>query len=460
MKKNRLILFMLFLAIGSGSAIAQKYSTDDFVNNSSSNKYTVVGSSADGLDSPVDLDFNKQNMSELWVISMRTENRGGNTVTFRDVGKASQKAYLKTDGNAWHFMSLPTAIAFGDKGDWANSPGVWDANHRAGTTSPFTGPALWSSDFAVYAQPSGGNGSHLDMLHGSPYSVGIAWEIANQYWLFDGHNGHLVMYDFVDDHGPGNSDHDDGRLRRYPEIKLKRDGLIPSHMEFDAARKWLYINDIGNAQIIRVDITTGNIKGRSVTRPSEVLAENNDMENVTMEVVASKGLTKPCGLDVFGDRLIVTDNATSEILVYDISKSGFPLVGRIKLPTTDVMGVKLDKEGKIWYVDKTAKTVVRIDNDKVLLKGDNGFLVSTEEKVEITTVSMFPNPSSDKINLTGFKNGSIITVYDMTGRKAMSISEIDYTEINIDISELENGMYIVSVESEGSIVHQSKLIKE
>ncbi|MGY8953812.1 MAG: hypothetical protein ACKVJP_10660 [Flavobacteriales bacterium] len=28
------------------------------------------------------------------------------------------------------------------------------------------------------------------------------------------------------------------------------------------------------------------------------------------------------------------------------------------------------------------------------------------------------------------------------------------------MSELENGMYIVSVESEGSIVHQSKLIKE
>ena len=124
------------------------------------------------------------------------------------------------------------------------------------------------------------------------------------------------------------------------------------------------------------------------------------------------------------------------------------------------MGVKLDKEGKIWYVDKTAKTVVRIDNDKVLLKGDNGFLVSTEEKVEITTVSMFPNPSSDKINLTGLKNGSVITVYDMTGRKAVSISEINYTEINIDISELENGMYIVSVESEDSIVYQSKLIKE
>jgi len=462
MKKSTLLFSLFCLGLGSSNAIAQKYVADDFVTNSSTNVYTVVIDATDGLNSPVDLDFNRKDMSELWVINMRTENVGGNTVTLQDAGTPSQKAILRTDGNAWHFMSLPTALAFGENGSWGSTPGVWDANHRAGTTRPFTGPSLWSSDLAIYAQPSGGNGSHLDMLHGSPYSVGMAWEKNNQYWIFDGHNGHLVMYDFAVDHGPGNADHDDGRIRRYPDVQLKRDGLIPSHMEFDAARKWLYINDIGNARIIRVDVTTGNVKGSSATAPSERLAENNDMENVTMEVVASTGLTKPCGLDVFGDRLIVTDNSTNEILVYDLSKNNgsFPLVGKFTVPFTDIMGVKLDKEGKIWFVDKTAKKVIRIDNDNVQKRDENGWVLSTEDVEAVNLVTMFPNPALNVLNLEGLTIGSSVIVYDLTGKVALETFNASSETAQLDISILSKGMYMISVELEGSILYQNKLIKE
>ena len=107
----------------------------------------------------------------------------------------------KQDGNAWHFMSLPTGIAMSDNGNFATSNGVYDANHDGG--SPFTGPTLWSSDMSIYAEPSGGNGSHLDMLHESPYCQGIASETLNRFWVVDGNLGDIVMYDFKADHGPG-----------------------------------------------------------------------------------------------------------------------------------------------------------------------------------------------------------------------------------------------------------------
>ncbi|MBD80674.1 MAG: hypothetical protein CL840_17295 [Crocinitomicaceae bacterium] len=455
--KTTLSLFMGMMLL-STSSFGQAYWPEDFVTNKATNTYTEVGTVQDGLDSPVDLDFNKKDPTELWVINMRTENVGGNTVTYRNVGTASQQAFLKKDGNSWHFMSLPTALAFGSNGNWANSPGVFDANHRGGASAPFTGPSLWSSDFAIYAQNAGPgtNGSHLDMLHGSPYSVGIAWHKDNEYFTFDGYNGHVAMYDFAIDHGPGNSNHDDGRLRRYPEISLKRLGLVPGHMEIDPQRKWLYINDIGNKRIVRIDITSGTVKGTSSVRASERLAENVDMENVTWEVVASTGLDKPCGLDVTEDRLVITDNGTNEIIVYDLTQTnGFPELGRIKLSGyTNVMGIKLDGDGKMWFVDKTAKTVVRIDNDNVKKRNAVGI-----KEISPVDVNVFPNPFNDKLTISGLEAENFsVSIYDLSGKSVIQI-ESSLSEINL--GELTKGMYFMHIiNDQGNIIHSEKILKQ
>ena len=175
-----------------------------------------VASSANQVSAPTDLDFHPVlSNKELWVTNKGTEASGGSTVTIYDAGEAGQTSVYKQDGNAWHFMSLPTGIAFSQNGNWANSPGVYDANHNGGAA--FTGPALWSSDMGIYAQPSGGNGSHLDMLHVSPYCQGIAAEVDNVFWVFDGYTNDIVRYDFAEDHGPGNSYHGDAIIRRYSD---------------------------------------------------------------------------------------------------------------------------------------------------------------------------------------------------------------------------------------------------
>ena len=56
----------------------------------------------------------------------------------------------------------------------------------------FSGCTLWEADTSIYARINQNGpelGSHWDMLHQSPFSVGIAAETDNIYWLFDGfHN--------------------------------------------------------------------------------------------------------------------------------------------------------------------------------------------------------------------------------------------------------------------------------
>ena len=218
---------------------------------------TTIATSSDGLDKPTDLDyFPILVKNELWVINERVESSGGSTTTLYGAGTPEQDALTRIDGNAWHFMSLPTGIAFSNNFNFANSTGVKDANHSNGT---FTGPALWSSDPEIYAQPSGGNGSHLDMQHASPYCMGIANEVDNTFWVTDGWNGHVVRYDFVSDHGPGNDDHADGIVRRYKQIAFKKDGVVPSHLVLDKEKRWLYVVDNGNDRVVRLDITTGEV---------------------------------------------------------------------------------------------------------------------------------------------------------------------------------------------------------
>ena len=153
---------------------------------------TVHASVSDQLDSPQDLDFHP--LGDLWIVNKNSEASGGSTLKISAPSEQTQNILWQRDGNAWHFMSLPTGIAFGRNGMFATSPGVYDANHSGG--SPFTGPTLWSSDPAIYAQPSGGNGSHMDMLHESPYSMGIAYEKGNVYWIFDANGNDIVRLRF------------------------------------------------------------------------------------------------------------------------------------------------------------------------------------------------------------------------------------------------------------------------
>ncbi|MCU0319942.1 MAG: hypothetical protein MUE88_07670 [Flavobacteriales bacterium] len=144
---------------------------------------TVVADDDEDLLVPRDLDFHPdRDRNELWVINKDVAQSGGSTVRFFEPGAPEMTFLWQRDPNAWHFMSLPTAIAMGDNGNFATSPGIFDANQNGG--DPFTGPTLWSSDPAIYAQNQFGPlGSHLDMLHVNPRSQGIAHDHWNRYWV-------------------------------------------------------------------------------------------------------------------------------------------------------------------------------------------------------------------------------------------------------------------------------------
>ena len=424
----------LFVTVEAGAGIPNII--DDYVNALS--EITEIAGSNEQVNNPTDLDFHPVlSKNELWVINKDTEDTGGSTVTIFNAGESDQSELWKRDGNAWHFMSLPTGIAFSENTNFANSPGVYDANHNGGDA--FTGPALWSSDMDIYAEPSGGNGSHLDMTHASPYCQGIAYESGNAFWVFDGFSNDIVRNDFVDDHGPGNDFHADARILRYADDEVLKDSddLIVSHLVLDDEKQWLYIVDHGNNRVIRIDITTGDIGGTPDYPDYEGYMQYEMVTNYVQETVVSD-LIEPAGIDVIDDRMIVSEHSSGDIIIYDISVMPALELDRIETGYSSLQGIKIGPDGKIWGVDYNTESVFRVDAGA--LSADNG---QREEP------RVFPNPTKDLLYFRTHEKNSTIHIFDMGGN-LVSSHQINNSGGEIDLTGLSNGVYTLRIQGEKS----------
>ena len=413
--------------------------------------FNTIGTAANSLNGPKDLDFHPDlKRNELWVINAATEAAGGSTVTFYNAGKGNQTSSYKKDANSLHFMSLPTGIAFGDNGNFANSPGVYDANHGGG--SPFTGPSLWSSDPAIYAQVSGGNGSHLDMLHTNPYCMGIAHEKENVYWVFDGNTKDIVRCDFVEGHGAGNDDHGDAIVWRYPVSVQMINNSIPSHLVLDKKNgKWLYIVDGGNARVLRLDITSGTFGGTSAFPTYEGMAQYVQMTGISSQVFINSGLVQPSGIDIIDNRLIVSDYSNGDIIIYDISGVMGSELGRIKTGVAGIAGVTIGPDGNIWYVNPLTYEVVRITLGGPLSAADD---FSTPQ------IKVYPNPVQNILSMATYGHKiKQIQIYNLVGEVVITQSLQQKELNNIDVSSLTPGVYFIKCESDkGTIAERFQKI--
>ena len=391
--------------------------------------YDLIVNLSDQIDEPRDLDFHPN--GDLWIINTGTENSGGSTVKVLSPGLAGQTDLWEQDGNAWHFMSLPSGIAFSNNGNFATSTSVLDANHQGGS---FTGPALWSSDPLIYAKPSGGNGSHLDMLHESPYCMGICSEEENVFWVYDDYNKDIVRYDFVDDHGPGNSYHDDGRVLRYPGMGLSAiDHTIVCHLVLDENKKWLYFTDGSNKRIMRLDIKTGSLGGSPSWGPQETLAEYQKVTGFTFEEVVTTGLVQPAGIDIIDNKLVVTDHSNGDIIFYDVSNVPATEIGRIQTNEPGIMGTVIGPNGKIWYANAALNKIVKIEPSTIIS--------GVEENVLLSLNSIYPNPVENTLFFSNFAN--VVEIFDITGKIVIS----ENNNINsIDVSSLDKGIYLIEVD--------------
>ncbi len=333
-----------------------------------SGQLEVVVDASDGLFNPQDLEFNPEVDDELWIV-----NRDDDSVTI--VTQASTDARSSrhiVDPYALHFMERVSSISFGAPGTFGTCQ---DSRNTYNNTSPadnFTGPTLWSSDPAVfgtsnpdavayltdaYGMPTD-LGSHLDMLHESPLCVGIVWDQANVYWVFDGKSGAVVRYDFREDHGQGFDDHSDGIISRFLPGSFERVAGAVAHLSLDREAEVLYIADAGNGRIATLDTTSGSYD--KPLRSVEPGVDHHLMSGAISETFAEgDGLVQPGGVELIEGKLVVTDVGTGHVRIYNLNGEleADLDTGRGPDALAGVFGRTLDD---LWIVDAAADEVLRL----------------------------------------------------------------------------------------------------
>ncbi|TPV92729.1 MAG: hypothetical protein B7733_24225 [Myxococcales bacterium FL481] len=288
-------------------------------------------------------------------------------IIFHSPGTDDQESEERVDRYGEHFSASPAAFAFGANQTFATiqeSENEWNIQ-PVNPPDNFMGPTLWPSDLDIFAAvgqafpPGDQEGSHLDMLHVSPLSMGIAHEADNIYWVFDGKAGNIVRYDFKDDHGPGGWDHRDGVIRRFSDVEVKRVPDVPSHMVMDksASPRLLYIADTGNSRIMVLDTSSGTNTG-PLPGNKDGCSEYSGVSGAEYQVLVDSGLDQPSGIELHDGRLFVSDHATNEIIAYDLAGEE---LARLETEAEGIMGLAVGPEGHLWYVDGAADQVVRID---------------------------------------------------------------------------------------------------
>lgn len=394
---------------------------------------TTIASANQNIKSPRDLDFNPSQANQLWVANFGTLNTGGNMVVLNNAGETNQSSLLKADDSKLHFFNSTSALSFsnngffGSCGELINSPG---------DTREYMGPVLWQT--SIFGVSNSNGSSHRDMLHESPYGMGIEAEKDNSYWLFDGFNGNICKYDFHNPHAPGAHDHEDGELARYEEVKVLRKEGVPSHLVRDKASNWLYIVDGGNKRILRMNIVSGQ-KGTDMQCNEGYTNGCYTMKNVSWEVYINTGLEAPSGIDFKNGRLVVSDNSNGDLIIYNTTGAKPTELGRINTQP-GIMGIKIGDDNKIWYVNNKLNTVTRLDYPLPF---------AVEQLATTAVMNEFPNPASEYLTISlvmPVETELKVTLNDMLGKEIRVISEGNHSQLQetISLAGIEKGIYTVN----------------
>jgi hypothetical protein len=229
------------------------------------------------------------------------------------------------------------------------------------------GPTLWPADLDIFGltNPDAVSfvghdlGSHLDMLHESPYCMGIEWAGDQKYWVFEGVTNSIALIDFGEDHGPGYDDHSDGTIFRYVKDQVMRMPGIPSHMAFDEQEGLLYIADTGNRRIGVLDVKVGGEEGvrRPVKERGTLLVELSDTDDVLSLPGTDDLLGAPSGIALHDGLIYVSDAASGYIVAFTPEGK---IVDWLNTGAPGLFGLTFDDAGDLYVVHGSENLVVRI----------------------------------------------------------------------------------------------------
>ena len=142
------------------------------------------------------------------------------------------------------------------------------------------------------------------------------------------------------------------------------------------------------------------------------------------------------------------------------TENGFTLVGDIDLP--NLSGDPFFNDPEVWFLT--------LDNDGcwngncedvIVITGDSTSITDAREATREGTSRLFPNPTKGLLTIENgegifFKKQSV-NVSDLNGKR-IAVFELNAPRSTIDLSDLENGIYIVTQMTGGEPISSQKVV--
>lgn len=115
-----------------------------------------------------------------------------------------------------------------------------------------------------------------------------------------------------------------------------------------------------------------------------------------------------------------------------------------------------------WYPDQKATWATTNESAALIamMKNPNVGIEENEIADESNLISVYPNPASDVLYISSESELSNVTVYDVVGQMVKQVNLNRNFSSDLDISDLNNGVYILQVETVSGEYSSSKFVKK
>ena len=201
---------------------------------------------------------------------------------------------------------------------------------------------------------------------------------------------------------------------------------------------------------------TGNITF-TTSGNKDVIFESNfaTVQGADLRVYLSKtadiATTGSDAVEVSTGQLINDDGGTGGAGVSPITGMmtfTIPTAANAELDTYDYIVIQCIAINERWgYVTLGANT------------GADCNVLSVEENSLLNSVSFFPNPAHERLEVSNDKQLDLnISVFNVLGKNVLNVNNVSLRKQTLDLSSLNSGVYLVQIEAQGNTVTK-KLFK-
>ena len=235
----------------------------------------------------------------------------------------------------------------------------------------------------------------------------------------------------------------------------------PWRFSFDSETDELWIGDVGQGSIEEIDRAAAGISGQNYGwRCYEGYQEYNtsgcpNQSELTFPVAEYSHSGGNCS--VTGGYVYRGEIYENFLGIYFYADFCSGEIGTIDQSNNQINHGPFNGSWVSFGEDKNKELYI-IDNFGSIYKIEGNILSTTD--FNISTVSIYPNPASNTLNVKSSNNSFIknISIYDLKGSIALTKNITSLTETNISINSLQSGIYMVKVTSAKGISIIKKLI--